>query len=161
MVKRFNGDLKVHIRQYQRDEKGGLYPTKTGIALSPHRFMTLLAHIDSIRSNVERIRSRELNITYKLHLGGGVFVSLSSDFRAVNVRHFFQPEGEITPHPTKKGLALRFCEWDSLVAQLADISKLVDIDERPCFERLDHIDPTTRFHCKECNPFSMYFIQNY
>ena len=160
-MKRFNGKLQIHFRQYQQDGKGGSYPTKVGIALTPTRFMVLLSAIDSIKSNVERLRNREPNVMCKIHIGGGVFVSLSSDFLAVNIRRFFQPEGEITPHPTKKGLALRIYEWDALVAQLGDISKLVDSDEKPCFERLDHIDPTTRFHCKECNPFNSYFIQNY
>ena len=158
-VSRFNGNLLVHIRQYQQNGKGGSYPTKIGITLSPSRFMTLLSFVDTIKSNVERLRNREQNVTCKLHLGGGIFVSISGDYLAVNIRRFFQPEGEITPHPTKKGLALRLSEWDNLTAQLQAIEKLIDSDERPCFE--SHLSPVTRFHCKECNPFMSYFIQNY
>ena len=161
MVKRFNGALQIHIRQYERDGKGGSYPTKVGIALTPTRFMVLLSFIDTLKSNVERLRNRDQHAFCKIHLGGGIFATLSSDFRAVNIRRFFQPQGEIVPHPTKKGIALRLNEWDSLMTRLDDINKLINTDEKPCFERLDHIDPTVRFHCKECNPFQPFFLQNY
>ena len=158
-VKTFNGDLQIHIRQYKRYGSGRVYPTKIGITLSPTRFITLLSFIETIKSNVEKLRNKDL-VKCKLHLGGGIFVSLNSEFpTTVDFRRFFLPEGEMTPRPTKKGLALRLGEWDALVTHLDDINKLIDTNLKPCFE--SHPDPATRMRCEECNPFQPFFIQNY
>ena len=161
IVKKFDGNLQIHIRQYKRYASERLYPAKIGITLTPTRFTILLSSIDAIKSSVEKLRNKEI-VNCKLHLGGGTFVRINSDFpTTIDIRRFFLPEGEMTPWPTKKGIALRLHEWDSLVARLGDISTLINTDEKPCFERLDHIDPTVRFHCKECNPFQPFFLQNY
>src|SRR6188508_2125412 len=113
-VKNFKGSLYIHIRQYKRYGSDRLYPTKIGINLSPTRFITLLSFIDTIKSNAEKLRKRE-SVKCKLHLGGGIFVSLNSEFpTTIDFRRFFLPEGEMTPRPTKKGIALRLNEWDSL-----------------------------------------------
>ena len=158
-VKTFNGNLQIHIRQYQQFGKGTLYPTKIGITLTPSRFVTLLSLMDAIKSNVEKLRNREF-VNCKLHLGGGIFVKLNSQFpNTVDFRRFYVPEGEVTPFPTKWGIALRLNEWDSLVTLLGDVNKLINTEEKPCFE--SHLSPTARFRCDECNPFQPSFIQNF
>ena len=83
--------------------KGRIILYKVGIALTPTRFVVLLSFIDTLKSNVERLRNRDQNVVCKLHLGGGVFASLRNDFHVVNIRKFFQPQGGIVPHTTKKG----------------------------------------------------------
>ena len=156
-VNKFNGNLQVHIRQYKQFGKGALYPTKIGITLSPSRFATLLAFADTIKSSVEKLRNREF-VNCKLHLGGGIFVKLNSQFPTiVDFRRFFLPQGETTPCPTKWGIALRLHEWDSLVAHLGDINKLIDV--KPCFE--SHPDLSTALRCEECSPFQPFITQNY
>ena len=157
IVKKFDGNLQIHIRQYKRYGPERLYPIKIGVTLTPTRFMILLSSIDAIKSSVEKLRNKEI-VNCKLHLGGGTFVRINSDFPAtIDLRRFFLPEGEMTPRPTKKGIALRLNEWDSLVTHLDDVAKL--INTKPCFA--SHLSATARFRCDECNPFNSYFIQNY
>ena len=147
-AKKFNGNLQVHIRQYKQFGKGTLYPTKIGITLSPSRFATLLAFADTIKSSVEKLRNKEF-VNCKLHLGGGIFVKLNSQFPTiVDFRRFFLPQGEATPCPTKWGIH----EWDSLVMHFDDVKKL--INAKPCFE--SHPDLSSAFHCEECNPFQSF-----
>lgn len=155
IVNTLNGNLQVHIRQYTRYGKR-LYPTKIGINLTPSRFMVLLYSIDAIKLNVEKLRNGETDVYLKVHLGGGIFARVSSNFHTVDIRRFFLPEGTSAPWPTRKGIALRLSEWDALVAHLDDISKL--IDAKPCFE--DHPDLSTRLRCEECSPFQPFLIQN-
>ena len=156
-VKTFNGNLQIHIRQYKQFGKGALYPTKIGFTLTPSRFAAMLIFIDTIKSSVEKLRNREF-VNCKLHLGGGIFVKLNSQFPTiVDFRRFFLPQGETTPCPTKWGIALRLHEWDSLVAHLGDINKLIDV--KPCFE--SHPDLSTALRCEECSPFQPFITQNY
>jgi len=141
---------------------GKLYPSKIGIALTPTRFFNLLAQIDEIQSNVDKLRRGEMDVLYKRHIGGGVYVAFNSDFlHVVNIRRFFIPAGEMMPIPTRRGIALRLSEWDVLVARLDEIRKMIPPNEKPCNEREDHQNPTIRFDCKDCNPFQSYFTQNY
>ena len=151
-AKKFNANQQVHIRQYQQFGKGGLYPTKIGITLSPSRFATLLASVNTIKSSVKKLRNKEF-VDCKLHLGGGIFVKLNSQLpTVVDFRRFFLPQGEATPCPTKWGIALRLHEWDSLVMHFDDVKKL--INAKPCFE--SHPDLSSAFHCEECNPFQSF-----
>jgi len=157
----FNGNVQVHIRQYEKDDKGKLFPTKSGICLTATRFAALIYCADLVKPLLEKIRNKENGISIRLHLGGGIFLSANSDFSAVNVRRYFVPEGQTVPYPTKKGLALRFSEWNILVEKFMDISKLLDNDNMPCFLREDHQLLSIANACNECNPFLPFRVDDY
>jgi hypothetical protein len=138
----------VHIREYRGD-----YPTQTGIALTPTRFLVLLQNMDDINATLARLS--EANFTRKIHLGGGVFLSLRGGYNTVSIRHHFIPKNQSIPIPTKKGISLRLREWKALYTQIEEIrnvsSDLVYV--APCYLSGPHLKLTRTVTCKECFPF--------
>ena len=158
-VKNFNDDIQVHFRQYERSVMWNLYPTKLGIHLSPTQFATLLHFMKPINAIVEKIRNREKYVSFKFHLGAGIYATANSEFPVVHLRRYFLPDGQTSPLPTKKGISLRLKEWEAFVTQLDDIKNL--IDAKPCFYQDDHHSLVTFLICPECNPFKMDFLPNH
>lgn len=159
---KYNNTLQVHIRQYEKNEKGQLFPSKLGICLTQSRFATLQYFADLIKPQIEKLRNKEGNVSFRFHLGGGIFLSANSDFPTINVRRYFLPDGQTSPHPTKKGIALRLREWDAIVEKFDDITKLLDKDIMPCFLVEDHhLNMEMGFNCPECNPFQPFIVQDY
>ena len=68
--------------------------------------------------------ARELNrkarpVNYRVHLGHGIYASVSDGYMCVVLRRFYMPyglQGEHNIRPTKEGLALRLKdEWSALL----------------------------------------------
>ena len=160
VVSKFNGEVQVHIRQYDANEKTGfLYPTKLGVCLPPRRFAELYSGIDSCIRHVKYLRDGE-PVEYKKHLGGGIYLTVMSGFGCVNIRKYWVPDGSsdgsMSPVPTKLGLVLRLSEWDLLVESLEGVrNSHPDLTSAvPCNEGLDHLNQMGYFTCSECNPFT-------
>ena len=71
-----------------------------------------------LRSYLHKIdvEARELNkksrpVNYRVHIGHGIYVSVSDGYLCVDLRHFYVPYGlpEDDVRPTKRGIAL--CDW--------------------------------------------------
>ena len=159
VVNVFKGKLQIQLRQYEKDGKDRLFPTKSGICLSPPRFAALMFFSNLINLQLDKIRRREFS--FRLHLGGGTFLSANVGFPVIHVRHYFLPEGQTSPHPTRKGLALRVTEWEALVSKFEDINMLMDRDNIPCFLRDSHNFSSTANICEECNPFQPFLVPDY
>ena len=147
VINKFRGEVQIHFRQYEKNDRGGYYPTKQGVYLTPARFATLLHFLNEIKNNAETMKEE-----FRYHLGGGTFVTGNTDYPLVHIRRYFLPEGQTTSHPTKKGLGLRRGEWITLLGHIENIKKLLDNDTLiPCFAT--HKDSTDEFLCDECHPF--------
>ena len=99
---------------------------KTFILCSPNRYFlcyrwaSLCQCIDDVNATVKTMREGG-DVKLQQHIGGGHYVSVTSGYRCVDIRLFFQPHGtEIKP--TKRGVALRLDEWTTLSANTSTTS---------------------------------------
>ena len=79
-------------------------------------------------------------------------VSLTKNFRCVDLRKFFIPPGQSMWKPTKTGIALRLNEWPTF-KQAIDKLHRDNPTVAPCFPNLDHATPEPIATCPECNPY--------
>jgi len=112
-VNEYNGQTYVHFRQYECNEaKGTTFATPKGCSLTPDAFALLVINTPLIDKAVERMEiDGNLPQPLKVHLGNNVYCKIENDYKCVDIRHYFQPEGESKVVPTKKGLSLTFNEW--------------------------------------------------
>ena len=97
----------------------------------------------------------KIPVSYRVHFGGGWFVSVSSSLGCVDIRQFSCNErAEI--QPTSHGLALEISEWCALMNQLLIIMSHEPnlCIARPCSMSEEHINnPNAVLSCRECCPF--------
>jgi len=154
-VKKRGPDYFVMIRMKDDDKKS--------IELSPHRWASFRQYIDDITSNVKAVTAGEEDIKLCQHIGGGHYVSVTSGYRCVDFRRWFQPygpkDGEIKP--TKNGVALRFEEWFDLCTLVDAINTAYPSlgTALPCYYKEDHINPPFWLSCAECHPFHDHLSQ--
>ncbi|OWF53868.1 hypothetical protein KP79_PYT24052 [Mizuhopecten yessoensis] len=135
--------LRIDIREWENGK-----PTKIGVSLTLSRWLTFC---DAIEELEKALRSGKIDV--RCHLGGNVFATVSNGYRCVNIRQFFKPESqELTA--TRKGIALRLCEWNTLVEYLPSINFAIpNIDTiLPCHMQPDHSSVQGALMCSECNP---------
>jgi len=96
------------------------------------------------------------SVSYKQHIGGGYYVSITSGFYCVDIRKFFVPYDETDVKPTRRGMALRLREWE-------DMKKIIDTvnNSYPTFSTAlpgyledDHLNHLAALQCTECYLFS-------
>jgi len=117
------------------------------------KFVQLIQTIDGHARNLWK---KDVNVNYSEHIGGGVYVSVTSPYKCVDIRKFFLPYGlDINvddPLPSKQGVSLKLNEWCDVCKLLPDIRReFAVLYVVPCCDRLEHDRqyPT----CSECYPF--------
>jgi len=110
--------------------------------------------VDEIETNVEALCVNH-PISYKTHIGGGYYVSITSGFNCIDIHKFYIPYGQTDPKMTRHGIALRLGEW----AEIKNIISTIN-DKFPtlgtallCFYGEDHQDPLVALQCRECYSF--------
>ena len=91
--------------------------------------------------------------TYRLHLGGGVHVTVDPKFPTVDIRHFWKPSDSDKPVPTKKGVVLNRKKWIRLCDTVQVMREFVpELNTTAvCFD--SHLNDLEALSCKECFPF--------
>src|SRR6267154_53892 len=144
----------VHIREYTTlGEK--TYPTKKGVCLTTSRLKSLTNKLDEIDEQLKQASSsasyKVEQSLYKSHLGAGIYASVGSEFKGVDLRRYWVPEEQMLPIPTRNGIFLSLAQWNSLKQKipklLAAHSELNSAEE--CF----HANQMGYIGCKECMPF--------
>lgn len=157
VVNRFNGQIYVHIRQYKENlQNGKTYPTRIGVTLNPSRFAVLCMHSDEITQALDNIRKPEPScVQYTKHLGGGIYVGVTTGVECVDLRRYFVPKESKDKLPTRNGIALKFGEWRKFIALETEIKKLSPtlLNAQPCSYDVSHSNQEAAMSCKECNPF--------
>jgi len=54
------------------------------------------------------------SVSYKQHIGGGYYVSITSGFYGVDIHKFFVPYGETDVKPIRRGIALCLRKWEEM-----------------------------------------------
>ena len=85
------------------------------------------------------------------HVGGGHYISFITGYKCVDFRKLYVPYGQSEVKPTKKGIALRHCEWGEMKRVVEAIN-----DAFPALATAlqfymlsDHL---ASFDCKDCYP---------
>lgn len=104
-----NQDMKVVIvkRYYER---GALQ--KKEFLLSVRQFQQFMWQTQDIEDAVKQHKEGK-EVHYMYHLGYNKYVQVNSGFSVVDVRDFWTPEGQL--QPTRRGIALKFDEYATLV----------------------------------------------
>jgi len=150
---KFQGTNRVHIREYGR-KNGVLVASKIGVCMSPKRFATLRFRLAQIEERVKQQREGEVvGADLRIHIGGPLVVTVSQGYSCVNFRKFFYPTGQQEPIASKFGIALRYGEFEQLVArveQLVTLKPELGLVEM-CASGTDHCNEEGYFSCLECN----------
>jgi len=123
VAKKFKGQLYIHIRNY--DQTG-----------------------PKNNSNKTRCCTQEVK-----HLGGGVFITISSIYPTVDIRHFWKPKGSDIPVATKRGISLKKYKWERLCVAMQVMRDFAPELEEACICRFSHPNELELLACKECSPF--------
>jgi hypothetical protein len=92
---------------------------KLQIQISPERWATLGYLSDEIEEARTQLENKQY-VKYQQHIGDNWYVSITTGYRCVDIRRFYQCNGELKP--TREGLALRLDEWKNLNATLRSVA---------------------------------------
>ena len=89
------------------------------------------------------------------HIGGGHYVSVTSGFRCVDFRKWFQPRDQKEPKPTRKGITLNLDQWVRmrLIVEAMNNDHPVLAAALPCYMQDDQRNQMGAFECRECYLF--------
>ena len=127
--------------------------TKTDYTLTLQRWQHFMYYVDEIQQAVQELNEgKEVYLNY--HMGGNNFVQVNSGFNVVDFRQFWLPYGQSEVHPTRKGIALKFDEFETLIQLKANIEQVIpELNEtQPCWMADYHKNPLGYLMCPECNP---------
>ena len=152
---RFNERDLVHVREYALSEEGQTYPTKKGVCLTPTRLKALTNNIEDIDEHLKQLNADAIykvqQEQYKVHLGGGIYVSVDAKFSGVDLRRYWMPETQGSVVPTKSGIYLTSAQWSALKGKIDEL-----LSAHPELGRAEicfHQNQIGMMDCSECMPF--------
>ncbi|XP_052692814.1 uncharacterized protein LOC128171101 [Crassostrea angulata] len=151
-VMSFKGTLYVHIR-HLAESHGRLIATKKGVTFTLARWLKFESLLPDIQDFIDNVGREDGEVQW--HIGGGVFVSLSSGYPTVDIRHFWKPDDAPEPIPTKKGVTLIRNKLVRLRDALNEINECVPElqDTELCMFSDSHQNQIGMLNCTECTPF--------
>lgn len=114
------------------------------VTLSLQRWARLRTIVPDVDTAVGQILQQEEGISYRRHIGGCWFVSVTSGVWCVDIRKYFNivkdDPDELDIRPTRCGIGLRLREWRSLKEAMEAIDTVrPDVAEaKPCVYGEDH-----------------------
>jgi hypothetical protein len=144
----YKGTVYVHIR-HLTESGGRLIATKKGVTFPLARWLKFESLLPDIQDYIDN-NGKEGGVV-QWHIGGDVFVSLSSDYLTFDVRHFWKPDDA----PTKKGVTLNRNKLDRLRDALPEIHESIPElkDTELCMFSESHQNQLGMLSCPECTPF--------
>ena len=122
--------------------------------LCRRRWAQFRLSFDEIDAKVRALVNGE-TVSYRQHIGGAHYISVTTGFRCVDFRKFYMPYGQKDIKPTLKGVALRLQKW----GEMRKVMESIDKDNPslatavPCYLQDDHQNQMGSPECKECSPF--------
>ena len=104
---------------------------------------------------MQQLDEEAREVKLRTHIGGGHYASVTSGFRCVDFRKWFQPRDQKDPKPTRKGITLNLDQW----VRMRKIVETINNDHPvlaaalPCYMQDDHQNQMGAFECRECYPF--------
>ena len=124
-LQEYKGKTLVHVRQYVKYGER-YYPTPLGVHLSVSHLGNLIEVLDEINRDVQDFKDKKIE-RFQYIIGDGVHISANKDYPVIDIRYFFQTPIMPFAHPTRKGLALRFNEWETFINFIDMVKKEIDL----------------------------------
>ncbi|XP_033757589.1 uncharacterized protein LOC117339973 [Pecten maximus] len=156
----FQGRTLIHIRYYDTNASGKLYPTKKGVSLTPQHWKKLqMLHCKTVDEAIRKYKEGD-EIDLRIHLGRNNHVSLQTGFPKVNIRRWFMPDPSTNElKPTRAGVALSFEQWEKLKNCMLTMPEYIgDILDNVEFCDLSHHNQESFFSCYDCSPNQTVFL---
>lgn len=100
-----------------------------GFTLSTRAVEKIHRNMNKIRSAVDLHKTNQLSATYSLHLGNNIYLTISQSVRCVGIREFFRPRNnQALLLPGRRGMGLKFKEFEALHCHWATLYSCVDTD---------------------------------
>ena len=155
VVNEWDGEVLIHIRKYDKNSADKNIPTKKGIALRMTQWQLLEMYTGDIDEAIGRLMDENEASEMTLHLGRGVYVTVSKDYPTVDVRQRWIPPESTEIVPTKKGISLTYDKWEALKEAFPEVRAAIPELENnePCILSEDHMNQEGMLSCSSCNPF--------
>ena len=131
-------------------------PTKTGVHLPLHRFVSLLWLQDQVADAMKDMKEGK-RVEKSLHVGGGVRLLLCSPFPTVHIQQY---ERKYKTYTEKNGIIMMYPQWLQLLDIAHKDAKLEKILPHlkyitPCYTHDSHPSLLLRMMCNECQFFTV------
>lgn len=121
------------------------------------RWKTLCDFAEDVDQQIQRCKFHQ-TVEHRLHLGGNLHVTISSEWNKVDIRFWYVPENETELKPGKPGISLEFQEWDVLNQCMRESYELLGLDKlQSCIYQPVHQSVLEAMNCKECHPPNRFF----
>ena len=154
VAKPWNGEMKIHVRQYKKTESRKTVPTRKGVTLNYSQWLLLEQAVGKLDKAITSAWNNQLKDELKMHLGGGVYASVSPAYRVVDLRHFWRPEHATSIAATRKGICLNKKKWGTLKDVITIIRDFVPELNTSGICEFTHFNQMGLFECSECNFFN-------
>ena len=126
VLSEYCGTTYLHLRHYETNPHTmKLYPTKRGVCLNKSTCTSLMNQSEEIESHLKLAVSGNKNIGQCLSMGYGVFFTTTFNGKFLfDIRHYFRPNHEPRPIPTKRGIILTASQMLDFFSCRDDIAKL-------------------------------------
>ena len=147
VVKNQEDDYIIIIEEIGSELKTIKFPAK--------RWAQLVAFEYYIDQNINKLLGKVEKVSFQAHIGGGIYVSVTSGFDCVDIREFYFNKIKGFPCPSRRGIALRVIEWEKLKQTFHEVRlKFPALSAiQPCSEGTDHYNQECALTCHECQPF--------
>jgi len=144
-VKKQDGDVHVTIAEEGSDVKTVTFPSR--------RWAQFMEYMNIVDENVNKLLVKQ-HVQLNLPIGGKWYVSVTTGFACVDIRQYYYHSLK-GPSPSKKGIALRLPEWNSLKEIMQELHHKHPTlsTAQPCSFQLDHQNQEGALSCTECHPF--------
>ena len=155
VAKPYNGQLLVHIRKYEKNDEGRLYPTKKGIALNLEKWKKFSECVSEEIDRVIHTYRENQPVNFMFDLGDDYYVSVNSGHPLVNIRRWFVPQDQQELKPTRTGIALPFWQWEKLKMAMIVAKDMLTVEQTHlgfCQDIESHQNLLSALNCGTCNP---------
>ena len=127
--------------------------TNPGVKLNISRFLMILHNAEVINQSMERILKGEREISKRIHLGGGFYLTCNSPYKTIGIR-LWKNNASGQLYPTTEGQTLKFTEWEEFVKISNKMfSERVELFIHiPCLMQSDK-EGHNKLTCPECGQF--------
>lgn len=153
------GDKKISVIEYGNDTLVELEvedELEKCISLDKAKWKFFCDNIENMKVAVKQYLIRGREGIYRLHLGKDIFVSVENGVMCVDIRKWFLPKNDVCLKPSRRGEALKICEFEELFGTLSNINEDIPYFEGviPCqythsesgvVEKCDHCLPSASF----------------
>ena len=140
---------KVQVQMIDNEPVLILMQDDIEIFISSEMYNTLKNFTDELSQALVRICLCKDDVDCNVALGNDVYAYAKSPFRCVQIRQYFEKDGEMLP--TKQGISLKRKQWSALLDIFNSIDKDFSTPQPPRCREL-HQNQEDYFTCPVCCP---------